>query len=119
MCEQEQQRCRRQSERHKGNHRAEPTSPDQSQREAELTARRTGQELAQRHELCVLRVINPAPAGDELTVHVPQVRDRPTERGQAEFQECDEDFRHRARGRRRLASAARSGVRYQRASLMP
>ena len=47
--------------------------------------------LAERHEVGVRRLAEPAAARDVLVVEVAEVRDRPAERGEAETKEYAED----------------------------
>jgi hypothetical protein len=52
-----------------------------------LAACRAGQELAKREEVGIGRVVQPAPAVDELAAKVSEVSDGAAEGGQAKLQE--------------------------------
>jgi len=58
--------------------------PSHAQTDPDLRTRRTGQKLAERHEVGVTLSAQPSPTFDQLVVKVAEVRDRPTERGQSE-----------------------------------
>lgn len=99
--------------------RAEHSGPLEPHREAHLARGRTGEELAERHEIGVRPVVHPLPAHDEVVTEVPEVRDGPTERGEAETKEGEEHLAdgtgplHRPilaqRGKRRVNRHTRRG----------
>ena len=61
--------------------------------DAQLAAGRSGQRLAERHELAEGGVVEPAAALHVLAAEVADVGDRPPERGQAQAQRRDADLR--------------------------
>ena len=65
-------------------HAAEQARAHDAERDAHLAAGRAGQELAQRDEIGVVRLIDPAPPDDVLLAEIPEMRDRPAERREAE-----------------------------------
>ncbi len=76
----DEQDCRGQRESAPRRHAArEAPGPDQSDGEPGLARRRSRQELAQRHQIAVTFVRQPAPADDELLAKVAEVCDRPPE----------------------------------------
>ncbi len=88
---------------------ARPPRPDG---DAQLAAGRTRQELAEGHQVREALLVEPATALDVLPSEVPDVRDRPAERGQPQPQRRREDLRHRAgriRCRRRSRRPRRPG----------
>ncbi len=92
--------------------RAEVAGTNEADRKADLARSRTGQELAQRDEIDISLVVEPAPADDELLAKIPDMGDRPAERAHSELEERQEDFERRtgmrmpARGLRRPARGA-------------
>ena len=79
---------------------AEIAGAHQADREAGLARRRAGQELAQRDEVGIGALVEPAPALDELGAEVAEMRDRPAEAGQPQSQEgCEHLGGGAARGR--------------------
>ena len=89
---QHQRDGRGQGEPGPGGERAGKPGAGQADADADLAARRTRQELAQRHEVGIGRLVEPAAALDELLPKVAEMRDRSAERGEPEPQEGDEDF---------------------------
>ena len=87
--------------------RAEQPAAQQPEREADLAAGRAGQELAERHEVGIARLVDPAPAQHELVAEVAEMRDRAAERGQPELEEGAEHLARRA-GRGRAVRCSRS-----------
>ncbi len=77
---------RRQRECDEGRKGAHPARADHAQRKAELAARGPGKQLAQRQQMRETRVVDPAAAFDQLAPEIAEMRDRPAERGDAEFQ---------------------------------
>ena len=69
-----------------------------AEREADLAGGRAGQELAQRDDVGVAAFVQPFPALDEFGPEVAEMRDRPAERCEAQFEEGGENFGHGARG---------------------
>src|SRR5262249_55472397 len=66
--------------------------------DADLARRRPRQELAERDEIDIGALVEPAAALDELGVKIAEMRDRPAERGQAELEKDREHLRPAARG---------------------
>src|SRR5690606_15227205 len=64
--------------------------------DADLAARRPGQELAQGDEIGVGAIVEPATALDELGMKVAQVRRGPAEGDETELQEREQDLEGRA-----------------------
>jgi hypothetical protein len=52
-----------------------------------LSAGRAREELTQRDEICVCRVIDPPPTNYDFLTVIADMRDRATKRGQSEFEE--------------------------------
>ena len=75
----DQEQGRWQREAQPGEHRARPAAALQANGKAHLAAGRAGQKLAQRHQLGIGRIRQPAAAFDEFGAEVTQVRDRPAE----------------------------------------
>lgn len=69
-----------------GGQRPGVARPGQAQCDTDLTACRPRQELAQRHQICIAALGQPAPPRDELIAKVAQVRDGAAERGQPKAQ---------------------------------
>jgi hypothetical protein len=90
--EHDQREGRRQGEAAPRRHAAQPAGARQAEAHADLAARRPGKELAQRHQVREAAVVEPATALHELGAEVAQVRHRPAEGGQAEFQERAQHF---------------------------
>ncbi len=65
-------------------------------RNADLTARRAGKELAQRHDVGILRLVDPPTSDDVLLAEVAEVGDRPAEGGQPEACGHAEHFQRRS-----------------------
>ncbi len=61
-------------------------------READLAGSRSGQELAERNDIGIAAFAQPFPALDEFAPEVTEMRDRPAERGEAQFGEGGENF---------------------------
>ena len=51
--------------------------------------------MAQPYEIGICLLVEPAPAHDELLTEIPDVSDRPAERGEAKPEEDEEDFNRR------------------------
>lgn len=71
--------CRRQCEASPGSQCAEISRPNQSDGKSHLAAGRTGKKLAERDEIGVGRIANPAPAHDEFLAKVTDVGNRSAE----------------------------------------
>ena len=69
--------------------------PHEADGKSDLTAGRAGQELAQRHEIGISLLVEPAPAHDELLAEIPDMSDRPAEAGDAQLEEDKENFERR------------------------
>jgi hypothetical protein len=52
--------------------------------DADLARRRTGQKLAERHQVGIAGLVDPAPAHHEGVAEIAEMRDRPAERGEPE-----------------------------------
>src|SRR5690606_35800422 len=103
--------------------RARIAGAQQTEGKAGLAARRTRQELAERHEIGVARLVDPSAARHELVAEVAEMRDRTSEGRHAEFEESEKDLdrgavpgrsslrsqvpRHRPRGPDRAAGPSR------------
>jgi hypothetical protein len=59
---------------------------------ADLTARRPGQELAQRDQIGIGLFVEPAAARDELVTEISDMRDRPAERAQAKLEKDQQNL---------------------------
>ena len=75
---------------------AKITGAHEADRKPCLAARRAGQELAERNEIGVSALVEPAALDDERVAEIAEMRDRPTEASQAEFQEDAENLEGRA-----------------------
>lgn len=81
-----------------------------------LTARGTRQELAERHQVGVALLVDQLAADDVLVAEVPEVGDRPAERGQAEPRGDAQHLQRRSarvlgrRGKRRTAPCLERSV---------
>ena len=69
-----------------------------AEREADLAGSRTWQELAERNDVGVAAFAEPFPPFDEFRPEVAEMRDRPAERCEAQFEEGGENLGHGARG---------------------
>ena len=74
-----------------GRERARQAGAQQADRDADLAAGRAGQELAERDDIGIGCLVEPAAARDELVAEIAEMRDRAAEGGQAEPQEDEED----------------------------
>src|SRR6516225_7708809 len=115
---------RRQREADPGCERSGIPAPQKADGEPHLARRRSGQELAERDQIGVALVVEPAAAVDELFAKIAEMRHRPAEGGQPEPQERGEDFtpapaRTRVSGsgflarRHRQVIAGRTAARYR------
>jgi len=102
-----QEQCGRQGKGTECRECTAPTGPQQSDRKAELAARRSRQELAGRQHLRIARFIHPVTALDKLAMEIAQVRDRSAEAGQAKPEKHPKDFERRAG--RLIVRASRCG----------
>jgi hypothetical protein len=93
VSESEHQQCRRQGKRRPCGERAEQSATEKSNREANLAAGRTGQELAKPYNVGVGGLIKPFAANDELVAEISQVGNRPAERSAAQPQKAEKDRR--------------------------
>ena len=64
----------------------------QTQGEADLAGGWPWQELAERHQFGVLRLVHPATPLHELVTEVTEMRDRPPKGGHAQLQESAKNF---------------------------
>ena len=87
----DEQNGRWQREAHPRPQRATDACAPESDPHPHLRARRTGQELGQRHEIGVLRLPQPPASLDELRPEEPQVRHGAAEGGHAQSQEGPAD----------------------------
>ena len=90
---QQQRQCRRQRESQPGGQSTQVARPQQPHGEAHLAAGWPWRELAQRHQVGVALLVDPLPAAHVLLVEIPEMSDRPTERGQSELRRHPEDFK--------------------------
>ena len=107
VCDERHRDRRRQGEAGPGRERAEIACAHEADGEADLAARRSGQELAERDEIAEGPLVEPAALDDERVAEIAEMRHRPAEAGQAEFEEHAEDFEGRA-SRGRAQARARS-----------
>jgi hypothetical protein len=82
----------RQGKTHPRHHPAKETRPQNADRDPELAAGRSGQELAERHELGIGDLVEPAPAQHVLVPEISKVRDRSAEGGEPEAQRDRQDL---------------------------
>ena len=94
---------RRQGEPRPGHEPAGQAGPHQPDGEADLAARRPGQELAERDEVGETALVEPLPLCDEFVAEIAEMGDRAAKARQPEAEENSEDFERRA------AVAARGG----------
>jgi hypothetical protein len=90
--EQDHGERRGQREAGPGGQRAAVAVSGNADRHTHLAAGRSRQELAQRDQIGVSTLAEPAPAGDELVAEIAEMRDRAAERGQAQAQEDQEQI---------------------------
>lgn len=95
MCEENHREGRGQGESDPCRDGSRPAGATQPQADADLTARRPREELAEGDEVGIATVIEPAAALDEFRAEVAQVRDRAAEGNQAQLQESEQDFENR------------------------
>src|SRR5215470_3285282 len=81
---------RGQGEAEPGGERAGNAAAQHANDDADLAARRSGQELAERHDVSIVLFAQPAPAIDELGAKEPEMGDRAAEARQAETKEDEE-----------------------------
>ncbi|MNE73756.1 hypothetical protein D3C80_1697840 [compost metagenome] len=91
-----QRQGRRHSETKPGRQRARVTRARQPQRHTDLTAGRAGQKLAERHQIGITALTQPAATADELIAKVAKMGNRPTKRGQTQAQENQKDLQRAA-----------------------
>jgi hypothetical protein len=84
--EQDHDQRGRQREPGEGGQRPAVAVPGKADRHADLAAGGARQELAQRDQIGVRALAEPAPVGDEFLAEITQMRDRAAERGQAQAQ---------------------------------
>ena len=110
IAEQNQRDRRRQREAAPRRERTGIAGARQPDGDADLAARRSGQELRQRHEVDIGLFVEPTPAHHEFLVEIAEMRDRAAEAGESEPEKHGEDFRGaaapRARVGRRVGSAS-------------
>ena len=92
-----QQHGRWQCEGRPGCQRAQRTGAPQAQRKADLARGRTGQELAERHEVCIGRLIEPLAAQHQFVAEIAQMGDGPAKGGEAQLEEGNKDLAGRPR----------------------
>jgi hypothetical protein len=101
---------RRQGEPDPRRQSAEPTGSAQPERHAHLAAGRPRQELAERDQVGVAAIVQPAAPLDKLAAEIAQMRDRPAERREAKPDKCSQDLQRRAFGRRAGCGLVRYGA---------
>jgi len=94
--EQQQRERRWQGEGGPGGEGAEPAASHEAEGKSDFAAAWARQKLAQRDQIGIRRLIQPAAANDELFPEVADVGDRSAERGQAEFGECRQHLARRS-----------------------
>ena len=72
---------------------AEISGTHEADGEADLTARRAGQELAQCDEIGIGLFVEPATARDKLVAEISDMRDRPAEAGQTKLEKDEQNVR--------------------------
>src|SRR5882724_7548111 len=82
----------RQSESKPCRERTDIASAGQTNRDPDLAAGRSWQELTQSHKVSVGLFVEPAAANDKFIVKIAEMRDRAAETGQSEAQERTEDL---------------------------
>ena len=82
----------RQRESGPGGKAAESAGTHQSEREPDLAARRAGQELAQRDEIGIGLLVEPAPAHHEFVAEIADMSDRTAEAADPQFEEDQQDL---------------------------
>src|SRR5215475_8198371 len=92
IAEGDHRQRRGQGEAEPGGERAGNAAAQHADDDADLAARRSGQELAERHDVGIVLFAEPAPAIDELGAKEPEMGDRAAEARQAEAKE-DEEYR--------------------------
>lgn len=97
VSEENEDHGRRQGKSGPGGERAQIAGPHQADREADLTAGGTGQELTKPDQIGVGMLVDPVPPYNELVAEVPDVGDRTAEAGQAEPQENPQNLQRRTR----------------------
>src|SRR3546814_4841894 len=70
--------------------RAEPSRPRQTNSKADRAGSRTGQELAQCHQIGICAFAQPLSPRHQLVPEIAQMCDRSTEGGEPQLQECAE-----------------------------
>jgi hypothetical protein len=75
---------------------AQVTGPHEADGKSNLAAGRTGQELAERHEIGIGLFVEPAAANDKLRAEIADMSDRAAKAGKAEPEEDQENFERRA-----------------------
>ena len=88
---------RRQGEPRPGSEAAKVSGAHEPDREAGLAAGRTRQKLAERNQIGIGALVEPAAPDDELTAEIAEMRDRPAETGQAELEKDTQDLERGAR----------------------
>src|SRR5271166_2344378 len=94
-AEQDQRQCGRHGEPNPGGERPRYSSPRHPDDDADLAARRSRQELAQRDDIGVVRFVKPAAMLDELGAKEPEMSYRPAEGCEAEPRKDAQDFKRR------------------------
>ena len=109
QAEDHEDRRRRNGEARPGQESARHPATASADRHAQLTARRPGQHLADRHQLREGCLVQPPTPDDELRAHVADMRHRPTECREPEAQEGHQDLASSAHPRM-LAQQVGSGI---------
>jgi hypothetical protein len=106
IAEQHQRDRRRHREAGPGGERARIAGARQAERDADLAARRAGQELRQRHQVDVSLFVEPFAAHDEFLVEIAEMSDRAAEARQSEPQKRGKNFSRTAAARSRICRRA-------------
>ncbi len=97
--EEKQEDSGRQGEGHPGRQRTERPCPQQPKGKTDLAGGRPRQELAERHEIGITRLIDPFAPHDQLIAKITEMGDGTAEGGDPELQERRKNFAGRAASR--------------------
>jgi len=97
---------RRHGEPKPGGKSSRQTGPQRAEGDADLAARRAGEELTKRDDIDVSRFIQPFAALDEFPPEIAKMRDRPAEARKPEPQKDEQHFEERPASRRPPVSMA-------------
>ena len=86
------QNGRRKGEPEPGREGTLPPGPFPADHQADLAAGRTGQKLAQRHDIRIVGIVDPLSPGHEFILKISKMGDRAAKRSATELQEGAEDL---------------------------